>query len=88
MRSWSAFRAYSIDGMGAMSRSPSSGVRAKPRGDARHLLDVDVEAVKDRRHVDVRDAAEPHRCLLRTTHVTTAARIRPPQRMIAGVDTS
>ena len=58
------------------------------RRHARDLLHVRLEAVEDRRHVDIRDAPEPHRCLRRTTHVTAAARMSAPQRTIAGVDTS
>ena len=59
MRRRSAFRAYSIDGIGAMSSSPSSSIRVSSVGTPDDLLDVRLEPVEDRRHVHVRDAAEP-----------------------------
>ena len=75
IRRRSAFRAYSIDGIGAMSSSPASSMRLSSVGTPVDLLDVGLEPVEDRRHVHVRDAAEPdhRRCLRRTTQVITAA---------------
>ena len=57
-RSCAAFRAHSIDGIGATSTSPASSLRASSVGTPGHLLDLGLEPVEDRRHVHVRDAAE------------------------------
>ena len=62
-RSRSAFRAHSIDGIGATSTSPASSARASSVGTPRDLLDLGVEPVEDRRHVHVGDAAEPDHSL-------------------------
>ena len=60
IRSEAAWRAYSIDEIGARSSCPSSSIRVQLGRDALHLLHLGVQPVEDRRHVHVRDAAEPH----------------------------
>ena len=54
-----ALRAYSIDEIGATSISPASSMPVELGRDADHLVDLVRQPVEDRRHVDVRDAAEP-----------------------------
>ena len=57
-RSVSAWRAYSIDEIGAMSSSSVEQQPVELGRDARDLLHLVLEPVEDRRHVDVGDAAE------------------------------
>ena len=58
-RSVSAWRAYSIDEIGATSSSPATSWRLSVGRHADDLLDLGVEPEEDRRHVHVADAAEP-----------------------------
>jgi hypothetical protein len=61
------------------------------RRDTAHLIDVRLDAVEDRRHVHVGDAAEPdHRepRPRRTSHVTAARTTKPPHSTIASGETS
>ena len=54
----SAWRAYSIDEIGATSSSPATRRRLSSVGTPDDLLDLGVDPEEDRRHVRVRDAAE------------------------------